>query len=190
MLRRRTYFECSTTSRTLVNDEEGREGEGTEDDSRHELKRQDKKTLQVVNALGKSRIQEFELKKEWIDTYKKSIITMQDFVTNPDPSNQEAAINSIRLSLGTFLKLKYCIYIPDPTQTFGTIIGNLQNSSCTFINPNKQQVIKKLDGLREISWRTHHASVEEREIYSEKSVNMTEALNYVAQTLQMLEKEL
>ena len=115
MLRRRTYFECSTTSRTLVNDKEGREGEGTEDDSRHELKRQDKKTLQVVNALGKSRIQEFELKKEWIDTYKKSIITMQDFVTNPDPSNQEAAINSIRLSLETFLK--YCIYIPDPTQT-------------------------------------------------------------------------
>lgn len=158
--------------------------------ARKEIKKAEKKVLQIVNANGKSRIIDYNIKKDWIDNYKKSINTMIDFVDNPTPEKQELAINSIRLSLETFLKLKYCNYISDQDQTFGQVVGELQRSSCVFINTNKQDVISKLNNLVAISWRTHHGSVEEREIYSEKTLNMTEAINYTKQTLHLLNGEL
>lgn len=158
--------------------------------SRNDISKGNKKVLQIVNSLGKSKISEFELKKEWIDRYKQSIQKMKDFIANPDPSKQEDAINSIRLSLETFLKLKYCLFIPDQDMTFGQIVGELDKKPCTFVNADKNAVITQLNNLVNISWRSHHASVEERALYSEIPLNTTETFNYINKTLQLLEKEL
>lgn len=158
--------------------------------SRSIIKTSTKKALQIINIDGKSSIKEFLIKKEWIDNYQKSLISMNNFLSDPNEENKEEAINSIRISLETFLKLKYCLFIPDPDQTFGTIINNLQKSSCVFINPDKDSVIDKLNQLVAISWRGHHGSIEERDIYSEVDLSIHEAQNYVNMTLDLLNKEL
>lgn len=154
------------------------------------IKKAEKKNLQIVNANGKSSIHEHQIKKDWIDNYQKALETMENFLNNPSTDNQEDAINSIRISLETFLKLKYCRFIPDPEQTFGTIVQKLKSSNCVFINPNKDEVIDKLNQLVAISWRGHHGIVEERDVYHEVNITMSEAELYVNMTLNLLNHEL
>lgn len=154
------------------------------------IKKADKKVLRIVNLKGKASLLEYDLKRVWINNYQKAIESMNTFVANPLPETQEAAINSIRISLETFLKLKYCCYIPNPDETFGTIVHNLEQSDCQFINPNKHEVIDKLNQLVSISWRTHHASVEEFDLYKEVDIEPHEAQQYVNMTLELLNKEL
>lgn len=158
--------------------------------SRTLIKTRDKKSLQIINANGKSYIQENQIKKEWIDNYQKALNSMNKFINNPLDTTQEDAINAIRISLETFIKLKFCCYIPDPDQTFGTIISNLQNSQCVFINPDKTEVIDKLNQLLAISWRGHHGSIEEREEYSDVNLTNEEAKHYINMTLELLNREL
>lgn len=154
------------------------------------IKKQDKKGLQILNATGISKIIEYQIKQEWIANYQKALNAMYVFLENPSSDAQETAINAIRISLETFLKLKYCRFISDPDQTFGTIVSVLENSLCSFINPDKTQVIDKLNQLVEISWRGHHGSVEERDKYSEVNLTISEALGYVDMTLDLLNSEL
>lgn len=159
----------------------------------HERKRianNQTKCLQIVNRNGISDIEEYAIKSEWIDRYKKAIVAMKDFVDNPDPAKQENAINSIRMSLESFLKMKFCWYIPDYNMTFGNLITLLKNSTCVFVNPNKADVISKLNNLDEMSWRTHHANPDEMDVYHEINLTPVEAKQYVQKTLDMLEKEL
>ncbi len=158
--------------------------------SRSLIKACDKKSLQIINSNGKSSIREYQIKKEWIDSYQKALDLMENFLSNPLADNQENAINSIRISLETFIKLKYCRYIPDPDQTFGKIVSNLQYSPCVFINSNKAEVIDKLNQLVAISWRGHHGSIEERDTYSEVNLTMAEAQQYINMTLELLSHEL
>lgn len=148
------------------------------------------KTLRIVNRNGKSSIVEYVINSEWVDRYKKAIVTMKEFVDNPDPAKQEDAVNSIRMSLETFLKMKFCWYIPDYNKTFGNLITLLKDSTCTFVNPNKDDVIDKLQNLDEMSWRTHHANPDEMSVYHEIRLSPMEAKRYVQITLNMLEKEL
>lgn len=154
------------------------------------IKACDKKCLQIINANGKSFIREHQIKKEWIDNYQRALDSMSNFLDNPLPEDQEKTINSIRISLEIFLKLKYCQYISDQNQTFGQLVGVLEKSSCVFINQNKDDVIDKLNQLVSISWRGHHGSIEERDIYSELDLTMAEAQRYVTITLNLLNQEL
>lgn len=158
--------------------------------SRTLIKNSDKKNLQIINANGRSCIQEYQIKKEWIDNYQKALGSMENFLNNPSTTAQEDAINAIRISLETFIKLKYCYYIPDQNQTFGTIVRYLQNSTCVFINPNKTKVIDKLNQLVNISWRGHHGSIEEKEMYSEVNLTITEAQQYINMTFELLNHDL
>lgn len=158
--------------------------------SRKVIKKNSKKELQIVNANGSSIIQEYQIKKEWIDSYKRALLDMKDYLVSPSDDKQEKAINAIRISLETFLKLKYCMYIPNPEETFGTIVSNLEQSACTFVNANKQDVIDKLNQLVSISWRGHHGSIEERDIYTEVVLSSAEAQQYVNMTLNLLNSEL
>lgn len=154
------------------------------------IKKCDKKSLQIFNANGVSRILEYDIKKDWLDNYQKALESMESFLNNPSPDNQETAINSIRVSLETFLKLKYCRYISNHDDTFGTIISNLEKSSCSFINSNKSDVIDKLNQLLSISWRGHHGTVEEKDVYSEVDLSTAEALGYVRMAMNLLNSEL
>ncbi len=155
------------------------------------IKKANKKVLQIVNNSGKSIIKEYTIKKDWIDNYQKSLDTMEVFLSDSSlDEKKEEAINAIRLSLETFLKLKYCKYISDQNQTFGQLIGELEKSVCTFINPNKGEVIDKLNQLLYVSWRTHHATIEEKEIYTEVTISNAEAVQYVNMTIDLLYKEL
>lgn len=158
--------------------------------SRKVIKKNFKKELQIVNANGRATIQEYQVRKDWIDSYKKSLQDMNEYLSAPSWDKQEKAINAIRISLETFLKLKYCMYIPNPEETFGTIVSNLENSACHFINSNKQEVIDKLNQLVSISWRGHHGSIEERNIYSEVVLSSAEAQQYVNMTLNLINSEL
>ncbi len=153
--------------------------------ARGEIKKADKKVLVIVKGLN-TEIQPFELKREWMDKYKWAVLAMEDFVNTPIPTEKENVINSIRLTLELMLKLKFCKYISNPDETFGEVITDLERSSCVFVNPNKTDVIAKLRELNNISWRGHHAAVEERAIYREQYLTMTEARNYVIDTLSLL----
>ncbi len=158
--------------------------------TRKRISRTDKVSLQIVNKNGKSGIEEYSIKSEWIDRYKKAILAMTEYVANPDPAKQDEAVNAIRISLGTFLKLKFCQYIPDFNLTFGKLIDRLKQTPCTFVNPDKDKVIEKLMDLDEMSWKTHHGTVDEMDVYHEVDLTPEEAKSYVQDTLNMLANEL
>ncbi|MCQ2771236.1 MAG: AAA family ATPase [Clostridia bacterium] len=157
---------------------------------RKSLGTQDKKVLQIMHDGYKSYIREYQIKKEWLDNYHKSLLSMKAFIDTPIEEKQEEAVNAIRISLETFLKLKFCLYIKNPEATFGQIVAELKNSSCNFVNNDKPQVIDKLNQLVDISWRGHHGSIEERETYTEKALSTSEARDYVEMTLKLLSEEL
>ena len=145
----------------------------------------------IVKGLNSARIEPYELKRDWVDKFKRSIEMMEAFVNNPSPgAAQEDAVNGIRLTLELLLKLKYCMFVSDQNLTFGQVINTLESSSCTFVNPNKTEVISKLRNLNSVSWRTHHASMEERSVYQEVSLSISEAVRYVSMALNMLFTEL
>lgn len=158
--------------------------------SRYEVKKQDKKVLMILKGANNATLEPFELKREWMDIFKRGVMSMEDFVNHPHPNKQENAINAIRLTLELMLKLKCCTYITDEGVTFGAAIDELEKKPCSFANPNKAEVIAKLKNLNSISWRTHHATIEERAVYREVTLTMAEAVNYTNQALQMLQKEL
>ena len=157
---------------------------------RNDMRRADKKVVMIVKGINSARIERWELKREWMDKYKQSILKMEDFVNNPHPDKQEDAINGIRLTLELMLKLKFCKFLKDQNGTLGDLIADLEHSDCTFVNNNKADVIARLKSLNEASWRTHHASVEERAVYHEQTLTMAAAVGYVNKALQMLQKEL
>ena len=74
--------------------------------------------------------------------------------------------------------------------TFGNLITLLKNSSCSFVNPNKNDVIDRLQNLDEMSWRTHHANPDDMGVYHEIRLSPDDAKRYVKITLNLLEKEL
>ena len=158
--------------------------------TRKRISRTDKVGLQIVNRNGSSSIEEYVIKSEWIDRYKKAILAMTEFVNNPDPAKQDEAVNAIRISLETFLKLKFCQYIPDFNLTFGKLIDRLKQTPCTFVNPDKDKIIEKLMVLDEMSWKTHHGTVDEMDVYHEVDLTPAEAQNYVQDTLNLLANEL
>ena len=153
----------------------------------------EKKVLKILyNASNaSSSLVEYQIKQEWIDKYHHAIKDMQDYLSNPEEELKERAISGIRISLETFLKLKFCQYIRNDEGTFGQIISELESSSCGFINTDKQNVIRRLQALCEMSWRPHHGSVEEREIYTEKSVSDNELqTQYIPDALKLIKEEL
>lgn len=113
-------------------------------------------------------------------------------MSRPEPGDaQAAAISGIRLTLELFLKLKYCKYHNDQNATFGDLIDTLgNNNECTFVNPNKDEVIANLKKLNEAAWRPHHASVEERDGYQDEEMTTTEAVSYTRLALKMLKSDL
>lgn len=153
----------------------------------------EKKTLKIVHDVSNasSSIVEYQIKQEWIDKYHNAINDMHAYLLNPTEELKERAINGIRISLETFLKLKFCRYIQNDEGTFGQIISELDASSCSFINVDKQNVIQRLQALCEMSWRPHHGSVEERAIYTEKSVSDNELqAQYIPDALKLIREEL
>lgn len=157
------------------------------------VKASEKKSLRIAYDASHacSSIVEYQIKQEWIDKYHSAINAMTTYLANPSEDLKEDAINGIRISLETFLKLKFCQYINHPDETFGKIISELKSSACSFINQDKDNVIQRLESLCEMSWRTHHGSVEERETYAEVSVTENELqTQYIPDTLNLINKEL
>ena len=157
------------------------------------VKASEKKSLRIAYDASHacSSIVEYQIKQEWIDKYHSAINAMTTYLANPSEDLKEDAINGIRISLETFLKLKFCQYINYPDETFGKIISELKSSACSFINQDKDNVIQRLESLCEMSWRTHHGSVEERETYAEVSVTENELqTQYIPDTLNLINKEL
>ncbi len=158
---------------------------------RRDFHKSDKKVLTILKGNNKAWIERMDLTKEWMDSYKRSIMDMESFVDNPTPEGQENAIVGIRTTLELMLKLKCCKHLNDQNGTLGELIDNLdKKAECTFANPNKAEVISKLKNLNNASWRKHHASVEERDQYQEVPLQMQEALKYVKQALKMLKEEI
>ena len=158
----------------------------------NKIRKFEKKTLQILNNNGNSSIVEYDLKKDWLSGYYKAIIILEEFQKNPNEENKEKAISCIRLVLESFLKFKYCKYISDMNQTFGTIISTLEaDTNCNFSNNNKSDIIKKLHELNDISWRAHHATLEECEGMQEQSIQLAELQEiFIPQTLQLISKDL
>ena len=73
--------------------------------------------------------------------------------------------------------------------TFGKVISTLESDpNCKFVDgTDKSEIISNLKELCDISWRTHHASVDELEEKSEIPITKSELMNkYIPLTLDLL----
>lgn len=156
--------------------------------NRRKIKGKDKKVLLIEKQIDKSIIREFKLRDELSAEFASCIEKIEKFKETGADEDMEPAINSIRLSLEAILKFKYGRYLSTLDGTFGQIISELEKSStCRFVDGEKQKVIDDLNELNEMSWRAHHASVEELGMYSEISVTKEELFRrYIPMTINLL----
>lgn len=156
--------------------------------NRRKIKGKDKKVLLIEKQIDKSIIREFKLRDELSAEFASCIEKIEKFKETGADENMEPAINSIRLSLEAILKFKYGRYLSTLDGTFGQIISELEKSStCRFVDGEKQKVIDDLNELNEMSWRAHHASVDELGMYSEISVTKEELFRrYIPMTINLL----
>lgn len=156
--------------------------------NRRKIKGKDKKVLLIEKQIDKSIIREFKLRDELSAEFASCIEKIEKFKETGADEDMEPAINSIRLSLEAILKFKYGRYLSTLDGTFGQIISELEKSStCRFVDGEKQKVIDDLNELNEMSWRAHHASVDELGMYSEISVTKEELFRrYIPMTINLL----
>lgn len=156
--------------------------------NRRKIKGKDKKVLLIEKQIDKSIIREFKLRDELSAEFASCIEKIEKFKESGADEDMEPAINSIRLSLEAILKFKYGRYLSTLDGTFGQIISELEKSStCRFVDVEKQKVIDDLNELNEMSWRAHHASVDELGMYSEISVTKEELFRrYIPMTINLL----
>lgn len=156
--------------------------------NRRKIKGKDKKVLLIEKQIDKSIIREFKLRDELSAEFASCIEKIEKFKESGADEDMEPAINSIRLSLEAILKFKYGRYLSTLDGTFGQIIFELEKSStCRFVDGEKQKVIDDLNELNEMSWRAHHASVDELGMYSEISVTKEELFRrYIPMTINLL----
>lgn len=156
--------------------------------NRRKIKGKDKKVLLIEKQIDKSIIREFKLRDELSAEFASCIEKIEKFKESGADEDMEPAINSIRLSLEAILKFKYGRYLSTLDGTFGQIISELEKSStCRFVDGEKQKVIDDLNELNEMSWRAHHASVDELGMYSEISVTKEELFRrYIPMTINLL----
>lgn len=136
----------------------------------------DKKSLQIVHEINKSSIKEFVFKDKAAADFAECIRSMDAFRVNPIDENREPAIRSIRLSLESYLKFKYGRFLSSMDLEFGKVIHELETKpECKFVpNTNKEEVINALNNLNNISWRAHHATVEESQYMNETHITNDE----------------
>lgn len=156
--------------------------------NRKKIKAKEKKVLLIDKQIDKSFIKEYQLRDELSTEFADCIDKIEKFQSTCSDEDKEPAINSIRLSLEALLKFKYGRFLPTLDGTFGQIISDLEKqTSCSFIDSNKQKVIEDLNELNEMSWRAHHASVDELNEYDEVNVTKDELYRkYVPMTLLLL----
>lgn len=159
---------------------------------RNETAKRLTKVVRIAKNGNSAGIELFELRQEWMDKFKRSLLKMEAFVAHPEPGvPQEEAISGIRLTLELLLKLKYCKYHNDQNGTFGELIDLLESKpECEFINPNKDEVISNLRKLNEAAWKPHHAEVGERDAFQDEDMTTDEAVAYTQLALRMLQKEI
>lgn len=157
--------------------------------SNRSITKADKKSLQIVHAINKSRIEEFIFKDKAAADFAECIKLMDTFRVNPIDENKEPAIRSIRLSLESYLKFKYGRFLSSMDIEFGKVIHELEGKpECKFVpNTNKEEVINALNNLNNISWRAHHATVEESQYMNEIHITNDElARVYIPMTFDLL----
>lgn len=151
-----------------------------------DIRRADKKVLCIEKSGDDSILEEYELKDKLSSSFAQYVANMENFLKKPYEKYKETAIASIRLSLEAYLKFKYGRYLGSLDQTFGQVIHDLeQNTLCKF-GGNKKEVVGKLKELNSISWRSHHAPIDEAEY---KEVNITDNelyKKYIPMTLELL----
>lgn len=156
--------------------------------NRKKIKGREKKVLLIEKQIDKSFVKEYQLRDELSTEFADCIKKIEKFQSTCSDEDKEPAISSIRLSLEAFLKFKYGRYLPTLDGTFGQIIAELEkHDSCVFVDSEKQKVIDDLNELNDISWRAHHASVDELGNYNEVNVSKDELhRKYVPMTLNLL----
>ena len=156
--------------------------------NRKKIKGREKKVLLIEKQIDKSFIKEYQLRDELSTEFADCIEKIEKFQSTCSNEDKEPAISSIRLSLEAFLKFKYGRYLPTLDGTLGQIIADLEKrDSCNFVDSDKQRVIDDLNELNDISWRAHHASVDELGNYDEVNVTKNELhRKYVPMTLNLL----
>ena len=120
-------------------------------------------------------------KKEWHNKYNQVIVLSHNLAFLLELfDRKKIKTKKVLLIDGRFL--------PTLDGTFGQIIADLEKqTSCSFIDSNKQKVIEDLNALNDISWRAHHASVDELDEYDEVNVTKDELYRkYVPMTLSLL----
>lgn len=158
------------------------------------IKKSDKKVLRIQHSIyptDHSSIEEYEFKDEKSSNFASYIDSMETYLDAPTDRNKESALRSIRLALEAYLKFKYGRYLTSLDSEFGKVIHDLEtNTDCSFNEgTDKQDVINDLNKLNSISWRAHHATVDEIEVGQYQEVHITgDELQriYIPMTLKLL----
>lgn len=145
----------------------------------------DKTVLQIENMRGDASIKPYELKPEWTDKYKHALDKMMEFVTAPTREGVLDAIEGVRVSLETFIKLKYCRLV-NQNNMLGELVNALEGSTVTFGTYDKKDVIRRLRNLNNDTKDYHHGTLGHDAIHPEELPDKDEVVGMVEETLELL----
>jgi wobble nucleotide-excising tRNase len=159
----------------------------------------DKKIFQLVEDLTAraSKIQPLNIDLLLENEYFKHIRELEAFLTNPDIIQKEIVLGRLRNVLESHLRFKFYRQfqpIHNSRQTLGTLIDYIVAQNITLRNePNRQNVISKLNLINGISCRPHHGEVtpsDPSHIAILNSMSVTELGGFINDTFNLIDNDL
>jgi wobble nucleotide-excising tRNase len=143
-----------------------------------------------------SSIEQFDLNVLVENKFFKHIRELKGFVSNPDLAKKDIVLGWIRNVLEAYIGFRFVSqvsHLPHSQHTLGTFVQELINQNVPFRNnANRQSIITKLNMLNGISMSLHHGSSTPGGItpIDTSTMTVTELVNYISDTLQLIEQEL
>lgn len=147
----------------------------------------DKSILQIENVRGDATIKPYELMPEWTDKYKHALDKMQAFLVAPTQDGVLDAIEGVRVSLETFIKLKYCRLV-NQNNMLVELVNALEGSAVTFKGHDKKDVIRRLRDLNNDTKDYHHGTLGYDAIHPEELPDKDEVVGMVEEAMELLDK--
>jgi len=146
-------------------------------------------------TLGTSEIKPLDLDEMVENDYFKQIKELDDFMSAPTITKKDYILGLIRTVLEAHIKFKFHrqLLTSGGGPTFGALIGRLQNASVTFRDTNTADVYRVLNQLNDVSWRSHHGTVQPTYPVGgidPNSMTITELASCITDTFDLIENRL
>lgn len=143
-----------------------------------------------------SSIQQFDLNILVENKFFKHVRELKGFVSNADLLRKDTVLGWIRNVLEAYIGFRFVnqmSHLPHSQHTLGTVIQELINQNVPFRNnANRQAIIAKLNTLNGISMSLHHGNSTPGPItpIDTSTMTATELVNYISDTLQLIDQDL